>query len=349
MTVEQHLRGVLPGTYLADVDISEQFHNFIMHASMQAYAGVDLTAYFPDEFLVQAPGKKGKCTLWVRWTRCGKGFKTSPYIAGQAMLFAEEVIHSSPSDHGNCFHFDEVRLNIPGQPSYNPQLPWVSKFQTSTGCMANDFYVYVDDVRTAGDSYESCWQAARTVASKYNYLGLQDAPRKRRAPSTEAGPWAGSTIHTSNNTVTVTVTIERWHKAQVMIQWNADCCQVGSALDHKQLESYRGSLVYLSRTYPSLVPYLKGVHLTLDSWRPNRDSAGWKLRDYQHLAQFPEVIPVSAPSAVRAVPRLLQDIVALQSLFAPTIPPSRPVRPSSTATAIMALGMLLGRVLGRLC
>jgi hypothetical protein len=132
------------------VDISEQFHNFIMHASMQAYAGVDRTAYFLDEFLVQAPGKKGKRTLWVRWTRCGMGFKTSPYIAGQAMLFAEEVIRSSPSDHDNCFHFDEVRLNIPGQPSYNPQLPWVSKFRTSTGYMANDFYVYVDDVCTAG-------------------------------------------------------------------------------------------------------------------------------------------------------------------------------------------------------
>jgi hypothetical protein len=30
-------------------------------------------------------------------------------------------------------------------------------------------------------------------------------------------------------------------------------------------------------TYPSMVPYLKGIHQTLDSWRPHRDKDGWKL------------------------------------------------------------------------
>ena len=99
----------MSGTLLADVDISEQFHNFLMHESMQAYAGVDLTAYFPEECQVHATGKKGKQTLWVRWTRCRMGFKNSPYIAGQAMLFSEEIIRGSPSIQSNCFYFDEVR------------------------------------------------------------------------------------------------------------------------------------------------------------------------------------------------------------------------------------------------
>jgi hypothetical protein len=30
-------------------------------------------------------------------------------------------------------------------------------------------------------------------------------------------------------------------------------------LPHKNLESYRGFLVYVSRTYPAMVPYLKGI------------------------------------------------------------------------------------------
>ena len=29
--------------------------------------------------------------------------------------------------------------------------------------------------------------------------------------------------------------------------------------------------------YPTFMPYLKGVHLTLEIWRPNRDPQGWNL------------------------------------------------------------------------
>jgi hypothetical protein len=47
-------------------------------------------------------------------------------------------------------------------------------------------------------------------------------------------------------------------------------------LTHKQLERRRGFLVYVAQAYPSLVPYLKGIHLTLDSWRSGRNEDGWK-------------------------------------------------------------------------
>jgi len=319
-TVEQHLRAVTPGTFLSDVDIGEQFHNVVMHAKLQPYAGVDVTSFFPEEFLTSGPGKRVKRTLWLRWTRCGMGFKISPYNAGQAMLFAEEHIRGDPGSAVNCFRFDAVQFNIPGAPDYNPRLPWVFKLRTEDGKIANDLFVYVDDVRTTGDSYDSCWLTSRTVASRYNYLGLQDAPRKRRAPSVEAGPWAGSTIHTVGERVTVTVTMDRWRKAQQMIQWIQECCVMGLPLDHKRLESYRGSLVYLSRTYPSLVPYLKGIHLTLDSWRPHRDSAGWKISGEDMLPFQPHAC-TGAPSTVHAVPQLLDDIEALVTMFAPDLPP----------------------------
>jgi hypothetical protein len=61
--IKQHLRGVEPGTYMASVDIDEQFLNFILHEDVQKYAGVELTSYFPNE-LHQEKGKRLKMTLW---------------------------------------------------------------------------------------------------------------------------------------------------------------------------------------------------------------------------------------------------------------------------------------------
>jgi hypothetical protein len=38
----------------------------------------------------------------------------------------------------------------------------------------------------------------------------------------------------------------------------------GDRLDFKDLERKRGFLIVLTRTYPSMVPYLKGIQQTLD-------------------------------------------------------------------------------------
>ena len=53
-----------------------------------------------------------------------------------------------------------------------------------------------------------------------------------------------------------------------------------SGLNHSALGKGRGFLSYVGMTYPSLVPYFKGVHLTLDSWRDNRDAKGWRIHNY---------------------------------------------------------------------
>jgi hypothetical protein len=349
-TIEQHLRAVEAGTYLSDLDIAEQFHNFIMHLDLQPYAGVDVTSFFPEEVLSQRSTKRTKQTIWLRWTRCGMGFKMSPYNAGQAMLFAEEVIRGDPLNPSNPFGFDMVCLNSPGSANYDPARPWVFKCHRSTGKLANDFFVYVDDVRATGGNERDCWACSRTIASWYSYLGLQNAPRKRRGPSQEAGPWAGSTVHTSNETVTVTVTFDRWTKAQAMITWISDHVERLIPMLHKQLESVRGSLVYLSRTYPALVPYLKGIHLTLDSWRPNRDSQGWKTQPLSDVELDGLTLPSSTannpPEYISAVGQLTADIAALRLLFSPSYPPKRAVRPQATATAAYGFGDASGSGFG---
>jgi hypothetical protein len=47
----------------------------------------------------------------------------------------------------------------------------------------------------------------------------------------------------------------------------------------KTLLQHRGFLQYVTRTYPAMVPYMKGFYNTIDPWRrANRDDDGWKLR-----------------------------------------------------------------------
>jgi hypothetical protein len=121
------------------------------------------------------------------------------------------------------------------------------------------------------------------------------------------------------------------------------------------LESYRGFLIYLCRTYPSISPYLKGIHLSLDSWRPWRKDDGWKMTLVEIRAALSEKSPELAdfqnkrdrpPKCVKWVPRLRQDINALTELFQPEIPPRRQVRPTQMAVAIYQFGDASGAGFG---
>jgi len=64
-TVGQLLHAVVPDTYMADIDVGEQFLNFILHKAVQPYAGVDFTLYFPEELMQnRTDGTQQKGTLW---------------------------------------------------------------------------------------------------------------------------------------------------------------------------------------------------------------------------------------------------------------------------------------------
>jgi hypothetical protein len=90
----------------------------------------------------------------------------------------------------------------------------------------------------------------------------------------------------------------------------------------------------VAHAYPSLVPYLKGIHLTLDSWRSGRNNDGWKRTraNMENLRRngCPEetMKPLSdeAPRIVMHVPRLEQDLKALLTLTDPLVPPKRAIR-----------------------
>ena len=93
------------------------------------------------------------------------------------------------------------------------------------------------------------------------------------------------------------MTDERWRKTQEKIRWlgkqvgltdefteSVDPVAISEArpgvdvIHYKTTESVVGFLVYVSQTYTMMVPYLKGVYLTLNSWRKGRDKNGWMTK-----------------------------------------------------------------------
>jgi hypothetical protein len=71
---------------------------------------------------------------------------------------------------------------------------------------------------------------------------------------------------------------EKWIKAKALLREVLDMLDADSErLDRKRLEQIRGFLGYVTRTYPCMIPYMMGLHLTIDGWRKNRDGGGWQL------------------------------------------------------------------------
>ena len=180
--------------------------------------------------------------------------------------------------------------------------------------LATILATFVDDERIHARSEPIAWNAAHQVATRESYLGIQDAARKRRPPSQNAGAWAGSIIRTNNKEVGILVSDERWQKTRSLTRKWLDKVLKGSELNTKDLLSDRGFLIYISRTYRSMIPYLKGLHLTIDGWRDNRDLDGWKEATSYHAHGSKLNIKTDHPLSVKPVPRLINDLKALERL-----------------------------------
>jgi hypothetical protein len=101
-------------------------------------------------------------------------------------------------DEHNVYQWKEVRMNLPGSPDYDPSLAWVANAREDVR-VAADLLIYMDDFHMMGPDADECWMASRKAASICNYLGIQDAPRKRREVSRAPGPWAGFVVYTDDS------------------------------------------------------------------------------------------------------------------------------------------------------
>ena len=343
-TVDTMTRWVLAGSWLADNDYGEQFLNYPLHPDLRKYCGVDLSQLFSDE-----EGENAGKPCVGTWKRNAMGLKSSPHNSVQASLRAKRLVLGDPSDPENPFAWDKVTLNLPGMEDYNPTQPWILKTRKD-GLHAADICQYVDDVRIIAPTEELAWLCSSRMAKGLCWLGLQDAARKRRSPSKDPGAWAGATVSTEGGVVTKGVTQARWDKVKERVRWVAK--QIGledkyspvtygtlaermskdgetppGHIHFKTTESCVGFLVYVSMTYSSMVPYLKGIYLTLNAWRPDRDKEGWPTTMKPPGAgKEASTHRLSAPTWVKPVQRLEHDLRALMELTALDEPPKVPVR-----------------------
>jgi hypothetical protein len=112
-----------------------------------------------------------------------------------------------------------------------------------------------------------------------------------------------------------------------------------------------------------MVPYLKGVHHTLNSWRSGSDADGWKSpRTHKPedltaepptrrgartqtppRSQFESRTRDQPPRFVKAVPRFKDDIEALMKLTESETPPKIGVRPKHSAAVWFTFGDASGK------
>jgi hypothetical protein len=184
-----------------------------------------------------------------------------------------------PNGEQNFYQWKEVRVNLPGSPDYDPSLEWVAKVRED-GRVASDLFIYMDDFRPTSPDAEECWRASWKAASICNSVCIQDALRKRREVSRAPVLWAGSMVYTDYSAAGVRIMVSRkkWVKAKRLLVTLHQLVLASEWVGHKVLEIIRGFLVYVARTYKPLTPFLMGLHMSTDGWRPGRDDEGWRLR-----------------------------------------------------------------------
>ena len=263
-SIDSMLMSVTTKSWFADLDLGEMFLNYFMCKEIRQYSGVDLTEVL----------KTGK-TEWKRWNRIFMGFRPSPYIACKLFGWSTDVILGDRWNRKNPFRWNKIAQNFPGSQNYKPFQPRLCKMWDNN--IAATIEVYVDDIRSVGYSEVNCRNATRRASQLLQYLGQQDASRKYRPPHTKPGPWSGSFVAIKDNAVWVYVSQEKWNKARDFVFELSKLLKETTVINHKFLERGKGFLVYFCRTYTSFVPFLKGFHLTCDSWREGRDYDGWKI------------------------------------------------------------------------
>jgi hypothetical protein len=167
------------------------FYNFWLHKTLRNLCGVNLTRIFTEDMT------ESQKVLWERWNRAPMGLKPSPYqaVGGGALNFRRVLLWDT-TDKANVFAWAEVVANIPGLWGYVVGKPWVYKRRVD-GFITSDVCIYVDDGQSTGKDEETAWRASSKFAKAASFMGLQDAARKRMAPSQDPEPWFGAKVSTT--------------------------------------------------------------------------------------------------------------------------------------------------------
>ena len=128
-------------------------------------------------------------------------------------------------------------------------------------------------------------------------------------------------------------------------------------LNLKDLEKKVGFLVHLGMAFPLMLPFLRGIYLTMNSWREGRDVDSWKLGKVAFEAMISEmqrngswdpssVKDRDAPLEVQAVPVLKEHLEALLVLFEGSKPKLRLICNASIFEVCYVFGDASGKGFG---
>lgn len=191
------------GCWMGDIDQGEMFLNYFADPELLKYLGVDVTE------IVRGTDLDNGCKrIWMRWNRWAMGLRQSPYATTRPFSIGMEAILGNRRDLPNVFNWNHIRLNLPGSPDYSPSEPWVSK-RTVDGHIPPDAFTFVDDIRTVGRTEDICDNASRRIGSGLNYLGEQEASRKRRPSSQRWGAWIGAIFRGDENNIGILTSQEK--------------------------------------------------------------------------------------------------------------------------------------------
>ena len=343
-----------------------------MDPRVRKHAGVEmrpLREHLQGNHGLEPKGDKPSSSF-VRWNCLFMGMRPSPYNAVRYYYWGEEFARGDRSTPTNPMGYDEIRLNLPGMAEYDPTLPKVMKWSTLTNTIAADVITFVDDGWVPGSSKENCHRAHRQFASRIQYLGMQDAPRKFRPPSqTNAGAWTGTIFKVTPSSIVKTVTTEKWNKGKILIRSLMVASQSeqfleSKSLDRKELERITGFLNHLAMTFEDITPFLKGFYLTLNSWRDKRNDDGWKVPDNTWLRlvmnrhdrglmsdiELDQALDpsdaASAPKMVQVCTRFPTDLSTLSRFFDLPDLPAVSIRTKNIITVVYGFGDASGSGLG---
>ena len=355
-TADTALRKLQHSSMMIDFDLGEMFLNFFLPVSLRRFAGVRMEGI---ESFLRSAGEE-KWSLVQAWERLLFGFSASPYNAVKSYYHAEEFVVGDHKESGSPLRWDRVILNLPGMESFDPRLPWIMLWDDERNCLAGAVVTFVDDGRGSGKNVEHVWAVLHRCATRLQHLGIQVAIRKIRppAPGIPPGAWTGTIIEVLPEGIFKTVAQNKWEKARAIIQSILQELKEKGDLQYKPLESKRGFLVHMASTFKAINPYLKGVHLTLDSWRANRDDEGWKMKskawstylegieDDDLREEVAALGSAGHPEKVNAVPRLQGDLKVLESFFSSDKPTRVCVRPSWYTQVVLSFGDASGNGFG---
>ncbi len=106
--------------------------------------------------------------------------------------------------------------------------------------------------------------------------------------------------------VVVLVSQEKWDSMKTICCYWLDLLLQGKTeLNFKKLRLDRGFMVYVTQAYLSLKPYLKGFHLSLETWRGGCNNEGWRVKDGDQCMTDPNVPRAGVEDGMEDIKNLL--------------------------------------------